>query len=104
MEFQEIRTHSGVSKVESRISQRLTPLAEMAKWMFGVEIQGTSMANCSPGRLRSKYASRPSEAAKVPSELRSAHMRLPLADTERGMASAIRKPARGRKRTRSRRF
>src|ERR1022692_3533089 len=84
MEFQEISTQRGVKKVERRTSHRLTPFTEMAKWTLGVPIQGTSSRNCSPAALRSNQASRLSEAAKMPSELASAHTRLVRAEDERG--------------------
>src|SRR3954454_12781951 len=104
MEFQEVSTQRGVSSVVSKISQRLTPFTEIAKWIFGVEIHGRSIANCSPPAPWSNHPSRPSETANVASELTSAHRRLPPAEAARGMASAIRKAARGRNRTTLRRY
>src|ERR1039458_4642476 len=103
MAFQETSTQRGVRKVESSTSQRLTPFAEIAKWMFGVPIQGTSVRNCSAALLRSNEAARPTETMKIASELPSANARLPW-DEDRGMASAIRNAARGRKRTTVSRF
>src|ERR1035441_2191051 len=63
--------------------------------MLGVEIQGTSSRNCSPGAPRSNQASRPSEAAKMPSELTSAQKRLLCADHGGGRQRAMRKSAGG---------
>src|ERR1019366_10248238 len=103
MEFHEISTQSGVRKVESSTSQRLTPFTEMAKWILGVEIHGTSTANCSAAVRRLDKASRPSEAAKMTSELPSANTRLPWAEA-RGMASASTNAVSGRKSTTARRF
>src|ERR1035441_4873436 len=68
--------------------------------MLGVEIQGTSSRNCSPGAPRSNQASRPSEAAKMPSELTSAQKRLVCAEDGRGRQRAMRKAASGRMRAR----
>src|ERR1039457_1364681 len=104
MEFHEISTQSGVRKVESRTSHRLMPFTEMAKWILGVEIHGTSTTNCSAAVRRLDKASRPSEAAKIPSELTSAHIRLIRAEEERGMPSAMSNAASGRKSTAVRRF
>src|SRR5450432_2225009 len=97
-EFQEISTQIGVRKVVRIISQRLTPLTAMEKWMSGVAIQGTSTVNCSAEAPRSNQNGNPSDAAKAASETASAQTRLAWGD-DRGTAIATRNPNSGSART-----
>jgi hypothetical protein len=70
---------------------------------LGRRIQGMSTVNCSPATPRSNQMSRPSDATKVTSAIAMPKLRL-ACGADRGMASAARKPASGRSRTRVRRF